>query len=171
MAFLHINTHTTHNSSIRSDEGLTLENSALKLFTMAKLPCFRLGDFKLQFILNKLQKNLVQKKKQKKTHSLAVYRPGPHLFHAAGVQNQKQMGIVFTLNRQDFHIPLNSARLRRHQMHLQQKSLSRSHRYSENQHKIVHQKHFVSRHFCNLNRLSQRFKFWVKFPSKNRCHV
>ena len=66
MAFLHINTHTTHNSSIRSDEGLTLENSALKLFTMAKLPCFRLGDFKLQFILNKLQKNLVQKKKTKK---------------------------------------------------------------------------------------------------------
>ena len=61
MAFLHINTHTTHNSSIRSDEGLTLENSALKLFTMAKLPCFRLGDFKLQFIINKLQKNLVQK--------------------------------------------------------------------------------------------------------------
>ena len=166
MAFLHINTHTTHNSSIRSDEGLTLENSALKLFTMAKSPCFRLGDFKLQFIINKLQKNLVQKNNnnriKKETHSLAVYRPGPHLFHAASVQNQKQMGVVFTLNRQDLHIPLNSARLRRRQMHPQQKSLSRSHRYSENQHKIVHQEHFVSRHFCNLDRLSQRVKFWVK---------
>ena len=30
-------THTTHNSSIHSDEGLTLETSALKLFTVANL--------------------------------------------------------------------------------------------------------------------------------------
>ena len=30
-------THTTHNSSIRSDKGLTLETSALKLFTVANL--------------------------------------------------------------------------------------------------------------------------------------
>ena len=97
MAFLHINTHTTHNSSIRSDEGLTLETSALEFFTVAKLPSSRLCDFRLQCIVIKLQKNLVQKKK---TDSLAVYRPGPHLFHAAGVQNQKQMGVVFTLNRQ-----------------------------------------------------------------------
>ena len=97
MAFLHINTHTTHNSSIRSDEGLTLETSALEFFTVAKLPSSRLGDFRLLCIVIKLQKNLVQKKK---TDSLAVYRPGPHLFHAAGVQNQKQMGVVFTLNRQ-----------------------------------------------------------------------
>ena len=29
-------THTTHNSSIRSDEGLTPETSALKLFTVSK---------------------------------------------------------------------------------------------------------------------------------------
>ena len=92
MAFLHINTHTTHNSSIRSDEGLTLETSALEFFTVAKLPSSRLCDFRLQCIVIKLQK--------KKTDSLAVYRPGPHLFHAAGVQNQKQMGVVFTLNRQ-----------------------------------------------------------------------
>ena len=28
--FLHMNTHTTHNSFIGSDEGLTLETSALK---------------------------------------------------------------------------------------------------------------------------------------------
>ena len=97
MAFLHINTHTTHNSSIRSDEGLTLETSALEFFTVAKLPSSRLGDFRLLCIVIKLQKNLVQKKK---TDSLTVYRPGPHLFHAAGVQNQKQMGVVFTLNRQ-----------------------------------------------------------------------
>ena len=32
--FLHINTHTTHNSSIRSDKGLTLETSTLKLSTV-----------------------------------------------------------------------------------------------------------------------------------------
>ena len=32
-----INTHTTHNSSIRSDKGLTLETSALKLFAVANL--------------------------------------------------------------------------------------------------------------------------------------
>ena len=62
MAFLHINTHTTHNSSIRSDEGLTLETSALEFFTVAKLPSSRLGDFRLQCIVIKLQKNLVQKK-------------------------------------------------------------------------------------------------------------
>ena len=62
MAFLHINTHTTHNSSIRSDEGLTLETSALEFFTVAKLPSSRLGDFGLQCIVIKLQKNLVQKK-------------------------------------------------------------------------------------------------------------
>ena len=30
--FLHINTHTTHNSSIRSDEGLTLETWTVKLY-------------------------------------------------------------------------------------------------------------------------------------------
>ena len=30
-------THTTHNSSIRSFEGLTLEMSALKLFAVANL--------------------------------------------------------------------------------------------------------------------------------------
>ena len=35
--FLHKNTHTTHNSSIRSDEWLTLETSALKLFTVDNL--------------------------------------------------------------------------------------------------------------------------------------
>ena len=35
--FLHINTYTTHNSSIRSDEWLTLETSALKLFTVDNL--------------------------------------------------------------------------------------------------------------------------------------
>ena len=29
-------THTTHNSSIRSDEGLTPETSALKFFTVSK---------------------------------------------------------------------------------------------------------------------------------------
>ena len=29
-------THTTHNSSIRSDEGLTSETSALKFFTVSK---------------------------------------------------------------------------------------------------------------------------------------
>ena len=63
MAFLHINTHTTHNSSIRSDEGLTLETSALEFFTVAKLPSSRLGDFRLLCIVIKLQKNLVQKKK------------------------------------------------------------------------------------------------------------
>ena len=34
--FLYINTHTTHNSSIRSDEGLTPETSALKFFTVSK---------------------------------------------------------------------------------------------------------------------------------------
>ena len=62
MAFLHINTHTTHNSSIRSDEGLTLETSALEFFTVDKLPSSRLGDFRLQCIVIKLQKNLVQKK-------------------------------------------------------------------------------------------------------------
>ena len=62
MAFLHINTHTTHNSSIRSDEGLTLETSALEFFTVAKLPSSRLGDFRLLCIVIKLQKNLVQKK-------------------------------------------------------------------------------------------------------------
>ena len=98
MAFLHLNTHTTHNSSIRSDEGLTLETSALEFFTVAKLPSSRLGDFRLLCIVIKLQKEFSAKKK--KTDSLAVYRPGPHLFHAAGVQNQKQMGVVFTLNRQ-----------------------------------------------------------------------
>ena len=32
-----MNIHTTHNSSIRSNEGLTLETSALKLFTVANL--------------------------------------------------------------------------------------------------------------------------------------
>ena len=35
--FLHINTHTTHNSSICSDKGLTLETSILKLFTVDNL--------------------------------------------------------------------------------------------------------------------------------------
>ena len=64
MAFLHINTHTTHNSSIRSDEGLTRETSALEFFTVAKLPSSRLGDFRLQCIVIKLQKNSVQKKKR-----------------------------------------------------------------------------------------------------------
>ena len=34
-AYKHI--HATHNSSIHSDEGLTLETSALKLFTVANL--------------------------------------------------------------------------------------------------------------------------------------
>ena len=34
-AFLHINIHTTHNSSIHPKEGLTLETSALKLLTVA----------------------------------------------------------------------------------------------------------------------------------------
>ena len=35
--FLHTNPHTTHNSSNRSDEGLMLETSAFKLFTVANL--------------------------------------------------------------------------------------------------------------------------------------
>ena len=35
--FLHINPHTVNNSSNRSDEGLTLETSAFKLFTVANL--------------------------------------------------------------------------------------------------------------------------------------
>ena len=35
--FLHRNTHRSHNSFIRSDEGLTLETSALKPLTMANL--------------------------------------------------------------------------------------------------------------------------------------
>ena len=26
-------------------------------------------------------------------------------------------------------------------------------------------------HLCNLNRQSQRVKFWVKYPNENRCHV
>ena len=34
---LHINTHTTHNSSIHSDEGLIRETLSLKLFTVANL--------------------------------------------------------------------------------------------------------------------------------------
>ena len=34
---LHINLHTTHNSSSRSDEGLTLKLSAFALFTVANL--------------------------------------------------------------------------------------------------------------------------------------
>ena len=33
LLFLHINPHTTHNSSNRSNEGLTLETSAFKLFS------------------------------------------------------------------------------------------------------------------------------------------
>ena len=33
--FLHIKTDITHNSSIRFDEGLTLETSTFKLFTVA----------------------------------------------------------------------------------------------------------------------------------------
>ena len=40
IAWLHfrqINTHTTHNSSNRCDEGLTLQTSAFKLFTVANL--------------------------------------------------------------------------------------------------------------------------------------
>ena len=40
--FLQINTHTTHNTSIRSDEGLTPETSALKHFTVANL-CYQLS--------------------------------------------------------------------------------------------------------------------------------
>ena len=39
--FLHIKTHTTHNSSNRSDEELLLGKSAFELFTVANL-CFRL---------------------------------------------------------------------------------------------------------------------------------
>ena len=35
--FLHRSTHRSHNSFIRSDEGLTLETSALKPLTMANL--------------------------------------------------------------------------------------------------------------------------------------
>ena len=35
--FVHINTYTTHNSSNSCDEGLTLETSAFKLFTVANL--------------------------------------------------------------------------------------------------------------------------------------
>ena len=35
--FLHINPHTTHNSSNRPDEGLTLETSALELFRVANI--------------------------------------------------------------------------------------------------------------------------------------
>ena len=35
--FLHINSLTTHNSFIRSDEGLTFKMSALKLFSVANL--------------------------------------------------------------------------------------------------------------------------------------
>ena len=35
--FLRINTHTTHSSSNRSHEGLTLKTCALKLFTLANL--------------------------------------------------------------------------------------------------------------------------------------
>ena len=44
--FAYKHTHTTHNFSIRSDERLTLETSALKLFTVTssvrntKLPCY-----------------------------------------------------------------------------------------------------------------------------------
>ena len=34
---LHINLHTTHNSSNRSDKGLTLKLSAFALFTVANL--------------------------------------------------------------------------------------------------------------------------------------
>ena len=37
LPFLHRNTHRSHNSFIRSDEGLTLETSALKPLTMANL--------------------------------------------------------------------------------------------------------------------------------------
>ena len=37
LLFLHINPHTTHNSSNRSDEGLTLETSAFFPFTVASL--------------------------------------------------------------------------------------------------------------------------------------
>ena len=50
--FLHLDTHTTHNSSNRSDEGLKLETSAFKLFRWpinlinsinnTKLPCYTL---------------------------------------------------------------------------------------------------------------------------------
>ena len=35
--FLHINPYTTHNSSSRSDEGLTLETSAFLPYTVANL--------------------------------------------------------------------------------------------------------------------------------------
>ena len=35
--FLHINPHRTHNSSNRSDEGLTLETPAFLPFTVANL--------------------------------------------------------------------------------------------------------------------------------------
>ena len=42
--FLHINTHTTHNPSICSDEGLTLEMSALDLILNYHIStCFRLA--------------------------------------------------------------------------------------------------------------------------------
>ena len=34
---MHVNPHTTHNSSSRSDEGLTRETSAFKLFTVDNL--------------------------------------------------------------------------------------------------------------------------------------
>ena len=37
LLFLYINLHTTHNSSNRSDEGLTLETSAFFPFTVASL--------------------------------------------------------------------------------------------------------------------------------------
>ena len=37
--FQHRSTHATHNSSNRSEKGLTLETSAFKLFTVANLRC------------------------------------------------------------------------------------------------------------------------------------
>ena len=54
---------------------------------------------------------------------------------------------------------------------------SPSEKSGENQYKRSHKKCFISRHFfkvarfCNLNLLSKRLKFRVKFHSENRCQV
>ena len=59
--FLHINPHTTHNSSIRSDEGLMFEMSAFQLITVASLH-FQLSWYNQITIEMKLvQQNLLFK--------------------------------------------------------------------------------------------------------------
>ena len=104
--------------------------------------------------------------------TIPTHRRGPHLFHDTGVQNQfsQYSQLIATA----FYAACFSRAKFRGAQRWKQLNRNRWPDWSENQHKrssrTLRLPPFLKcARFCNLNCLSQRVKFWVKFPGENRC--